>query len=226
MRLIDANKAHNGLTIVAKSQYGGKGQRGRTWVDEPGKSILMTIISSPEMAIGRQFEFNACIAVAVANVLQKLSDEWHVAIKWPNDIIINDKKAAGILIENIIRGQIWSHSVIGLGINMHQEGFPPELPFATSLKIESGTEYDSGDLVVKLQEAIVAEASRHRSQEVIFREYNKRLYKRGGRQGFSDQSGKWEAEITDVTPDGALNVKTDGGEAVKYFHGQVTWDWI
>ena len=101
MQLIDANKAQHGLTIVAQKQLAGKGQRGNTWADTPGESLLMSIIAMPDRAIHEQFVFSASVAVAIAKVLQKLNNNWQVNVKWPNDIIVNDKKAGGILIENV-----------------------------------------------------------------------------------------------------------------------------
>ena len=120
MQLIDANKAQHGLTIVTQSQSEGKGQRGKTWLDAPGQSLLMSIIIHPKKEINDQFVFNAAVAVAIANVLQKSNHNWDIRIKWPNDIIINAKKAGGILIENILRGSRWTHSVVGLGLNVKQ----------------------------------------------------------------------------------------------------------
>ena len=66
MNLIDGNTAQHGLTIVADSQTGGKGQRGKTWADEPGQSLLMSIILVPRYELAHQFMFNASVAVAVS----------------------------------------------------------------------------------------------------------------------------------------------------------------
>src|SRR5690606_38514963 len=100
MGLLNADKACMGLTIVARSQTKGKGQRGRVWQDQPGASLSMSMIVEPERGLDAQFVFIAQVALAVADALQGLDNNMDVAIKWPNDIIINDKKAGGILIEN------------------------------------------------------------------------------------------------------------------------------
>lgn len=231
MQLIDADKAQHGMTIVARSQTGGKGQRGKTWTDQPGNSLLMSILTDPGRPITDQFIFNSCVAVEIANVLQKLNSAWQVCIKWPNDIIINDKKAGGILIENILRGSRWVHSVIGLGLNVQQESFPPELPYATSLKIASGDNFDMTQLRDSVRDRIIE----HVSNPLIvlsMKPYNDLLYKRGKKQNFIDpsadatsESRKWAATILNVHANGTMEVQREDGTIVFYHHGQVLWDW-
>ncbi len=225
MHLIDVNKALPGMTIVAQKQTGGKGQRGKKWIDTPGESLLMSIITDPERLITDQFIFNCSIAVAIANVLQKFHNNWDVRIKWPNDIIINDKKAGGILIENILRGSNWTNSVIGLGLNVKQENFPPELPFATSLKIESGIDFDLVQLRDSLRENIISTAMNSLPGEITLNLYNEYLYKRGLKQSFSNGNQEWNTTILNVKPDGTLQVQLEDGTIVYYHHGQVEWVW-
>ena len=224
MQLIDANKAQRGMTIVAKSQVAGKGQRGKAWVDVPGESLLMSIITIPPNEISSQFAFNASVAVAIAQVVQKIVST-NTYIKWPNDIIVNDKKAGGILIENVIRGNRWTHSVIGLGINVKQESFPLSLPFATSLKIASGTDIDIKKLCSDLQENIMQTTLMPLQAEQIMAQYNELLYKRDLKQSFWDAHNKWEATILGAHRDGSLEVQLNDGSKVFYQHGQAIWDW-
>ena len=225
MQLIDANKAQHGLTIVTQSQSEGKGQRGKSWLDAPGQSLLMSIIILPQKEINHQFVFNAAVAVAIANVLQNSDQSWDVRIKWPNDIIINAKKAGGILIENILRGSRWTHSVVGLGLNVKQASFPDTLPFATSLKIASGNDIDITKLRNDIRENIIVSASYLLPPEKIMAQYNEYLYKHNQKQAFSDTTGTWEATILNVHKDGTLEVQLNDGTTAFYHHGQVTWDW-
>jgi len=224
MHLIDADKAQHGLTIMAQSQTGGKGQRGKTWIDAVGQSLLMSIIVAPQQPIKEQFTFNASIAVAIVKVLQYLYG-WEIKIKWPNDIIINDKKAGGILIENVLRGSKWVYSVIGLGLNVKHEHFPDTLPHATSLKIASGKDFDIGELCNGIRENILAEITTQRTAESRMSLYNAYLYKKDVKQRFSNNAGKWEATITRVHIDGSIEVQLENGVIAFYYHGQVLWEW-
>jgi BirA family transcriptional regulator, biotin operon repressor / biotin---[acetyl-CoA-carboxylase] ligase len=225
MKLIDADKAQHGLTVVTRSQSAGKGQRGKSWADTPDQSLLMSVITAPARPITDQFAFNASIAVAIANVLQKSCKITDIRIKWPNDIIINDKKAGGILIENILRGSKWTHSVIGLGLNVKQEHFPPELPFATSLKMAAGTDVEMEALTHWIIESIIETVDNHASAEMIMKSYNDFLYKRGSLQNFSDSNGQWDAEIVGANADGSLQLKVNNEKMISLHHGEAIWNW-
>jgi len=224
MSLIDADKAQNGLTLVTKIQTAGKGQRGNVWRDEPGQSVLMSLIVQPEMPVEQQFCFNTAIAVAVATVLQSFEEDWNVQIKWPNDIIVNDKKAGGILVENTFRGSSWTHSVIGLGLNVLQASFPEDLPRATSLYIASPKQRDVQALAMLLREQIIRNIySGHITTFLDL--YNHNLYRRGQLQRFTDGTEEWDAWILGVNKDGQLVVRFDDGSTAAYTHGVVSWKW-
>lgn len=223
MQLVNDDKAHHGLTITARSQHSGKGQRGRKWTDAPDKCLLMSIVITPRLPISAQFAFNAGIATTVANILQKLMPQCPVHIKWPNDIIINDKKAGGILIENALRGSLWTHSIVGVGINVLQDSFPADLPSATSLKIASGIEFDVQVLRDEIRGALVATGSRPAPVQAAMEAYNNVLYKRGAQQLFSNEEGEWLATIVQAHDDGSLEVITEDGQIAFYMHGEVKW---
>lgn len=225
MLLIDANKAQHGLTITSREQTAGKGQRGRTWVDAPGESLLMSIIICPRQAIREQFSFNASVAVAVAQALQKIYSGWNIHIKWPNDIIINDKKAGGILMENVLRGNLWAYSVIGLGLNVKQQQMPAELPNSISLKMASGIDFDMKHLVSEIRDSIIRVAEKPLPQAASMKIYNEYLYKRGKKQAFRDNKYSWTATIVEALSDGTLELKYEDGSVTYLHHGQVQWVW-
>ncbi|MDR3680086.1 MAG: biotin--[acetyl-CoA-carboxylase] ligase [Flavipsychrobacter sp.] len=225
MQLIDADTAQPGLTITALQQTHGKGQRGRTWNDTPGSSLLMSIITTHPLLLNHQFQLIMATAVAVAVTLQDLYEQWDVRIKWPNDIIVNDKKAGGILIENVIRGNNWLYSIIGLGLNVKQESFPIELPHATSLKIASGIDFDLKTLRDKLRLEILEQTAKCAVNQDLLKQYNGLLYRKGNVQGFADAKESWEAIIIAAAQDGTLHVQLPNGSIVPYTHGMVTWTW-
>lgn len=225
MQLIDADTAQPGLTITALQQTHGKGQRGRTWADTPGSSLLMSIITTPPLQLKHQFQLIMATAIAVATTLQDLYEQWGVKIKWPNDIIINDKKAGGILIENVIRGNNWLYSIIGLGLNVKQDGFPDALPYATSLKINSGRSFELEPLRDKLRKNIIEYTATSAINATLLQQYNSILYKRGAIQSFSNDTATWDAIIVAATQDGTLQVQLQNGSIVPYTHGTVTWQW-
>lgn len=225
MRLIDADTAQAGLTVIATEQTQGKGQRGRHWKDMPGQSLLTSIICTPQCPLDQQFVFSGAVAVAIAHTLNQLHEGWDVRIKWPNDIIINDKKAGGILIENVLRGNQWSFSIIGLGLNIAQDFFPDELPFATSLKIASGKDFGLKTIFEKLRAHILQEACSSLSVDAVMRDYNDFLYRKDCEQKFTDGSQEWNAIIRSAGSNGMLHVQLADGSILHYNHGVAQWKW-
>jgi BirA family biotin operon repressor/biotin-[acetyl-CoA-carboxylase] ligase len=221
MQLIDGNTATHGLAILAGEQTQGKGQRGRVWASEPGQNLLLSIIVTPTVGLTAQFSFNAMICVAITNVLQKLCAGCRLAIKWPNDIIVNDKKAGGILIENVVRGNVWTHAIIGIGINVLQTDFDG-LPHATSLKIASGLNHNLEELALLLRSQILQALSV--GPAGVLEKYNALLYKRGELQLFTGGlDDRVEARIAKACTDGTLEVQHADGSIQHLKHGVLTW---
>lgn len=224
MGLLNADKAYNGLTVVARRQTSGKGQRGKTWQDEPGQSLLMTIVTVPAHGLDEQFLFIAQVAVALADGLRQIVPMADIAIKWPNDIIVNDKKAGGILIENIIRGYQWTFAIIGFGLNVLQPIMPPDLPHATSLRIETGTDLPLPDLARSIR-ATVLNALSSSGNDLILNKYNELLFRKGQLQTFNKDGAEWQAMVKQVNKDGTLQVQLPDGSLQHYTHGIENWQW-
>lgn len=225
MWLIDADTAQPGLTITARQQTRGKGQRGKNWAGVIGESLLMSIVIAPQYSLEQQFSFNMSVSIAIAEVLQHHYEQWDVRIKWPNDIIINDKKAGGVLIENVIRGDKWIYSVVGIGINVRQESFPQDLPFATSLQIEGAKDIKIPDLADKLREWILKYTAQNIPSHCLLKQFHEVMYRKDDRQRFAIDENEFIANVSGVTEDGLLQLKLDDGNIVNYNHGALEWLW-
>lgn len=145
-----ANKhdSHEGLVVVAKSQTVGKGQRGNAWQTEQGKNLTFSLLLKPNIKIDEQFLLSQLVALGIADLLKTITSS-SVQIKWPNDIFLNGKKVAGILIENTLTSQLIGNCIVGIGLNVNQEHFD-NLPFATSLKKELKQTFDLDKLLTAL----------------------------------------------------------------------------
>lgn len=136
------------------TQTAGRGQRSKSWHSPPGENILLSVVINPPMAFRPQpFLLSAAVAVAAAGFLTGLAGV-SFQIKWPNDIYFGDKKAGGILIENIYRGKDWLWAVVGVGINLNQVDFDPALPNPVSLKKITGVDYNLDEAVRQLWERL------------------------------------------------------------------------
>ncbi len=125
-----------GTVIQALEQSAGKGQRGNRWESEVGKNLLMSMILYPAwLAPHKIFDLNLVISLAIVKALETFLSTHDIAIKWPNDILIERKKVCGILIENQLEGRVLKNSVVGIGLNVNQHIFPQQLlSKAASLK--------------------------------------------------------------------------------------------
>jgi BirA family biotin operon repressor/biotin-[acetyl-CoA-carboxylase] ligase len=227
MRHIDAGSAEPGDVILAIEQTAGKGQRGKSWYNTVGESICMSLIVAPEVGLDAQPSFLAVTTVAIAGVLEHYLPSVKTAIKWPNDILIGDKKAVGILIENVVRGSSWQWAVIGIGINVGQEAFPENLPHATSLRMEGGEVSSIDELAANIAEAVQQACTSLPEQTgpEVFEAYNDRLYKKDQLQTFRYGYDIIVRRVLEVDPTGRLKVRNQDGDIDLLAHGAAEWIW-
>jgi BirA family biotin operon repressor/biotin-[acetyl-CoA-carboxylase] ligase len=202
-----------GATVAAGFQTAGKGQRGNHWESEAGKNITCSIILYPQfLPVKQQFLLSEAVALGLKDAVEQYLRP--VEIKWPNDIYFQDKKLAGILIENELTGQIIDKSVIGAGLNVNQEKFSSAVPKAVSMKQILGKETDLDVLLEQIVNAIMFRYNTLKSgdSESIVSAYHDSLYRKSGFHLFTDKNGLFNAKIELVTDDGFLCMTTDAGE--------------
>jgi BirA family biotin operon repressor/biotin-[acetyl-CoA-carboxylase] ligase len=108
-----------GLVVSAEEQMKGRGQRGTQWHSNRGHNILMSTVLYPSfLPIDKQFYLSVVMALGVAGFVRSVLPSTRVQIKWPNDILVEEKKVGGILIENSLQGNILKNSIAGIGINV------------------------------------------------------------------------------------------------------------
>ena len=153
-RVLDA--LDNLSVIAAVGQSAGRGQGDHTWFASPGKNITATIVLKPEnLSAGDYLFVTRVTTLALLSYLREHGVQ--ARIKWPNDIWVEDRKICGILIENIIDGNRMKACLIGIGLNINEEGWPENLPNPVSLKELTGKEYD----VRHELQLLVGQISRH-----------------------------------------------------------------
>jgi BirA family biotin operon repressor/biotin-[acetyl-CoA-carboxylase] ligase len=225
-RIRDGSAQH-GMTFFAHEQVAGKGQRGKTWISEKGSNLMLSILIQPHfISISNQFHLSACVSVAVHDLFsQHAGDE--TKIKWPNDLYWKDKKAGGILIENIIRntdaGSQWEWAIVGIGINITQVSFPAELQNPVSLKQITGKDFDP----VLLGKELCKKLDKYYQQlmndgfENIFNYYISHLYKKNETAKLRKENRVFDAVIKTVSLSGQLIVQHSIEEQFDF--GEVEW---
>ena len=205
------NKENDGLVIFAEEQTAGRGRAGSKWHSSHSDSILCSIVLT-KSKLNAELLSLTC-AVAVAEAIGKLV-KGQAQIKWPNDIIINGKKIAGILLESKADydGNIF---IVGVGINCHQkiESFPDELqPIATSIDIESSTTIDRISLAKRLLTSIDywLEVAAKKSEKVIDQWRNLSILL-GNRVRLVYNSQKFFGNCIGIDPEKGLILQLDTG---------------
>lgn len=211
----------NGKAFFAKEQWGGKGQRGKTWVSEAGKNIILSIILKPnELFAQNPFYFSALVASTCRFFIAELIPK-PIKIKWPNDLYINDRKAGGILIENIYKGNVWDWAVIGIGINVNQIEFDEENN-KTSILNEGKIIYDPINLAKQLHkeiQAIFFNVDKFTYKNGL-EQLNEHLYKKNERVCFIKNEEEIVATIVEVNKNGQLITK-DNDQQITFNLGEV-----
>jgi BirA family biotin operon repressor/biotin-[acetyl-CoA-carboxylase] ligase len=147
LSLLAQKKIAEGTIVIARSQTAGKGQLTNVWESEPNKNITLSVVFYPSfLQISNHFLLNQAIALGVHDFIQ-IYVKKQIKIKWSNDIYIENKKVAGILIQNSLQGNTLQHSVVGIGININQTIFLSDAPNPTSLTNETG-EYFNLDAAI------------------------------------------------------------------------------
>ena len=215
-----------GTVVITDHQTAGKGQRGNTWDTQPQLNLTFSLILKPDfLAANKQFYLNIVICLALKDYLRaKTSDA--VYIKWPNDILVHEKKISGVLIENQLQGQAITNTIAGIGLNINQKNFP--VATATSLSLITGDHYDLGEELPLILGCIEARYLQARAEFTGTRSsrpgsagypslmnlYLESLYRRHEKSTFAANGERFEGIIQDLDEWGKLRIQTERGVRV------------
>ena len=219
LKKIILNKDVSDSTIVtAKFQTKGKGQLGTNWQSEDSKNLIFSIYKKDlEVKVKDQFIISMIISLALIKTLKK-NNLQNLCIKWPNDIMSDNKKICGILIENIVKEKHVKHTIIGIGLNVNQTIFD-NLPNASSIKKLTGTNHDKDEILKELVNNINSyfEMLYSSSSEIIFKKYEDLLYRINKPSTFKNLKGdNFTGFIKGVTKLGKLNVMLEDNKLESY----------
>lgn len=213
-RLLREGKPAEGTIIFTHDQFSGRGQMGNEWYNDTFKNLTFSIILYPKIQFPKhQFLLNQIISLGVRETLSEHLNK-PVKIKWPNDIMVEDRKISGILIQNSISKQSISHSIVGIGINVNQDKFPEGIGKPTSLFIEKKTTEDLMSLLNKLCLRIEQWYLKLKAGNFseINAEYHLHLYGKDEIKSFKTTDGAvFKGSIHNVLDNGLLTINTSDG---------------
>lgn len=221
-QLILSNAAEEGTVVMTSFQNNGKGQAKNSWESEVGKNLLASIILFPKfLHSGKQFLLSKAISLSIVEFLK--SEISGVLIKWPNDIYAGNKKIAGILIENSVKGANLFTSVIGFGINLNQEKFLSEAPNPVSLKQLTGKDFNIEKVLTEIIELFGEwyRILKTGDSSEVDSAYFTQLYRKEEWSTYSCKGQLFEGKIVGIGRFGQLQLELVSGEIKEYMFKEV-----
>lgn len=217
-----------GVVIMAESQTRGRGRLGRKWISPPRKGLWFSVLLRPDLRPQATTQLTVAAATALARAIQTHTG-LRAGIKWPNDILINGRKTAGILTELNAELDHVKYVILGIGVdvNLTAADLPPDLrKIATSLRIEAGKTFQRADLAASILRALDFDYYRVCSGQfaAVADEWEERCTTIGHQVAISmgDRVVRGRAESLDS--DGALLVRTQHGHLERIIGGDVTME--
>jgi BirA family biotin operon repressor/biotin-[acetyl-CoA-carboxylase] ligase len=208
--LIRQGKVMEGTVVITDNQLSGKGQRGNSWIAEQGKNLTFSVILNPTfLPVSDQFALSKAITLGLLDYLKATLD-MEIKIKWPNDIMVQNKKVCGVLIENSVSVNRLQHSVVGIGLNVNQEKF--EFDTASSMAVFACRKFQLDEVLEQVLEQLEYRylMLRQRPDE-LKAAYLENMFWLNERHTFLTQSEKFEGEITGVDESGRLMINSENG---------------
>jgi len=216
-----------GVIVIADRQGAGRGRQGRVWHSPPRTGLYVSVVLRPSRGQSGGDRATRLLTLAAGVALAEgieTATGFRAAIKWPNDLLSDRRKLAGILAE--AAGQP-GYVVLGYGINVSARSFPPDLDGrATSLELELGREVDRASVCT----SSLAALSR-RYQDLLNGQFDAILQawrarspsSHGASVAWSAPSGRRDGITSGIDEDGALMVRVPGGSIERIVGGEVTW---
>ena len=204
-------------TVYTQNQFNGRGRTNKQWISEPNKNIALSLFKRIKKTdLEHIFLLNVIASISILELLEKYLVK-DVKVKWPNDVMVKNKKISGVLIENKIKKNNSINSVMGIGINVNQQNFPDFLS-ATSIVNEIGSVSEIDLLANELAVIIKSNFKFLKSKSKIYLDhYNNKLHNKNQTVRFKNNIGKIEVgKIVKVDFRGNLMIMNEKGK-IEYF---------
>jgi BirA family biotin operon repressor/biotin-[acetyl-CoA-carboxylase] ligase len=212
--LCQQSEVPDGTLVIADKQTSGRGQRGNSWESQPGMNLTFSLILKPTFLMAKnQFLLSITTSLAIYDYLTQTCSE-SIRIKWPNDILVNEFKICGILIENQLLGHQLTNSIVGIGFNVNQQQFSSE--GATSLSLETGKTYYLQEVLDGLTSSLEVRYLQLRQNKLhdLKAAYLTHLYRFNEQHLFRSGADQFMGEISGVDEQGRLRILVQGKEKI------------
>jgi len=212
--------------VMADEQTAGRGRRERSWHSAPGEGLYLSILLRPEIEASKIPLLSLLAAVAVAETIRGLQiSNLQLDIKWPNDVLANDRKISGILIESTSIPNEAPRFIVGIGVNLNHQSFPPELSeIATSLQLECGNHFNVASFRNALLDRLAfwyEELRQNRARKILQRWQELSSYARGKQVVVIFDHEEIRGETIGLHESGALQLQLPSGEIRTILAGEI-----
>ena len=215
-KLIKDKSINENILVSTNYQEKGRGQRSNIWESEKNMNILISFLYVHTTNNYDLFKFNMLISLAIYDFLSKYF-KTGLKIKWPNDLMINNKKIAGVLVQNIESN---FKSIIGVGININQKEFKNFSPQATSFSNELNKEFNRNALILELMNNFENYLINYFQFNDLKNSYMLKIYKFKQQTNFLNNLKQFKGEIMNFNSSGEIIIKR-GDEFLSFKNGEV-----
>ena len=218
----DKNSCVDGDLIWVNEQTMGRGQNSNKWLSEAGKNLTFSFFKVlKSLKVNDQFIINCSVSTAIIDALKKIHVP-NLSLKWPNDILSDDKKICGILIENYIKGDAIVGSIIGVGLNINQTDFN-NIKSASSVLNQTGKEFDLEFVLNLLLNSFMESFKfcKSESKEYLIRKYEKLLFAKNRLSKFEVNDQTFNATIIGIDLDGKLVLQNEKKEILVFSNSAI-----
>jgi len=217
--------APEGIVVLAEEQTAGRGRRGRRWIAPAGTCLLFSLLLRPPLSPPQCQRLTMACSLAIAESIE-CHTRLPVGLKWPNDLMVKDKKVGGILVELGFDGEHLSHAIVGIGLNINLDFSSPEVAFlreqATSLAQELGTCVDREPLLAHILNRLEVRYMALCAGWSPYEAWRHRLVMLGQEVVLSGMGYRVEGWVEGVDQDGALWLRLRDGRRIRVLAGDVS----
>lgn len=224
MAKVHAGMAKHGDSYFTTEQTAGKGQRGKQWDTANGVNIALSLVLEVKLLnASQQFQLLVSVALGCYDFFARYAGQ-ETSIKWPNDIYWRDRKAVGVLIENVFQGGNWNFAVAGIGVNINQTNFDASLKNPVSLKQITGKTFDLELLAEELKNDVLVRYDTIKKENIdsSLAEYNSHLFGLNKRVHLKKGPIHFDTTIQGVSSFGQL-ITLDAQQERRFDFGEVEW---
>ena len=208
-----------GDLVWVNDQTNGRGQRDNRWISAAGKNLTFSLFKVfGKLLVRDQFLINCSVTLAILMALKEINIP-DLSLKWPNDILSGNKKIGGVLIENFVRGERFSGTIVGVGLNVNQDNFDL-FPKASSILMLTQKEQHLDELLKRILEKFndFFEQCKSENKIELINQYQANLYMKDQWVVFENSDSTLKGKIKGINSKGKIKIEKENG-TVEYFSG-------